>query len=140
MDSIALYLMEKYLLKRRMVMDREQKVGFLSSRDTEIWCFAGPVSLAQNQMGKEKSIYPCLSLWWLTYATKTDNKRGWRRPHYPASATQMHFWSLELVCVQPHLKPHKWWVNSDDESLGCGHCFFLMSSTFPQRKSFASAG
>lgn len=117
-----------------------KKVGFLSSQNIEIWCFGWALYLWQwTRWERTKPFYPCLPLWCLTYVTKTDNKSGWRTLRWLGSAPQMHFWSLVLACVYPDLKPHKWWVHSDDWSLGWVH-FFLMSSSFAQRKSFAPAG
>ena len=46
----------------------------------------------------------------------------------------MHFWSLVLVCVQPHLKPHKWWVNSNDGALAEGIVFFFNVKHFSSKK------
>lgn len=97
---IALYLVGKYVLRRRMVMDREQESGV--SQSSEHWnlmLWLGFVSLAENHMGKENTILSLFVSLVPNICYKNSQQKGVEETTGLASATQMHFWSLALACV-----------------------------------------
>lgn len=103
---VALYLVEKYLLKR-VVMDREQESGV--SRWSERWnpmLWLGFVSLAENQTGKENSILSLFVSLVPNICYKNRQQKGVEETPGPASAAQMHFWSLVLACVCSQIESH----------------------------------
>lgn len=140
MDYIALYLVKNYLL-RRMVKNREQESGDpQQSGHWNLMLWLGFVSMAENQMRKDKTILPLFVPLVPNMCYKNKQQMWVERTTLTSFCSPDAFLILgpgvcaarckatQMVSACRWLEP---WMSA---------LFFLMSSPFSQWKSFAPAG
>lgn len=122
-----------------VMADRES--GLLSLQNITNWWFWSDFwSPAENQMGKEKAILPMfVSLWCLTFVTKTNKKRGGRdstkRLLLARWVSELQFWH---VCNRIQSHPSEWLQMPGVWALWC--FFFSYDKFFSLEKPFAPLG
>lgn len=120
-----------------VMADRES--GLLSLQNITNWWFWSDFwSPAENQMGKEKAILPMfVSLWCLTFVTKTNKKRGGRDS---TKRLLLARWVSELqswhVCNRIQSHPSEWLQMPGVWALWC--FFFFLWQVLFFRETFCS--